>query len=167
MGNVTDVFFCFQDEATRIANLDTSFAVTNEGATGAAKARQDAAMAAARSAAFRYGAADRPPPLDSYGQPLVHNNNDASTKLRLNLALLNRPEGEGLDERRLPVPAVGDDVDLVSGLRKEQLDAAARRAMIDQKMMRQRGDAGLAKGEVRLFLFSTRAIILTSCAIYG
>ena len=167
MGNVTDVFFCFQDEATRIANLDTSFAVTNEGATGAAKARQDAAMAAARSAAFRYGAADRPPPLDSYGQPLAHNNNDASTKLRLNLALLNRPEGEGLDERRLPVPAVGDDVDLVSGLRKEQLDAAARRAMIDQKMMRQRGDAGLAKGEVRLFLFSTRAIILTSCAIYG
>ena len=124
-------------------------------------------MAAARSAAFRYGAADRPPPLDSYGQPLAHNNNDASTKLRLNLALLNRPEGEGLDERRLPVPAVGDDVDLVSGLRKEQLDAAARRAMIDQKMMRQRGDAGLAKGEVRLFLFSTRAIILTSCAIYG
>jgi len=167
MGNVTDVFFCFQDEATRIANLDTSFAVTNEGATGAAKARQDAAMAAARSAAFRYGAADRPPPLDSYGQPLAHNNDDASTKLRLNLALLNRPEGEGLDERRLPVPAVGDDVDLVSGLRKEQLDAAARRAMIDQKMMRQRGDAGLAKGEVRLFLFSTRAIILTSCAIYG
>ena len=167
MGNVTDVFFCFQDEATRIANLDTSFAVTNERATGAAKARQDAAMAAARSAAFRYGAADRPPPLDSYGQPLAHNNNDASTKLRLNLALLNRPEGEGLDERRLPVPAVGDDVDLVSGLRKEQLDAAARRAMIDQKMMRQRGDAGLAKGEVRLFLFSTRAIILTSCAIYG
>ena len=65
------------------------------------------------------------------------------------------------------VPAGGDDVDLVSGLRKEQLDAAARRAMIDQKMMRQRGDAGLAKGEVRLFLFSTRAIILTSCAIYG
>ena len=124
-------------------------------------------MAAARSAAFRYGAADRPPPLDSYGQPLTTNNNDASTKLRLNLALLNRPEGEGLDERRLPVPAVGDDVDLVSGLRKEQLDAAARRAMIDQKMMRQRGDAGLAKGEVRLFLFSTRAIILTSCAIYG
>lgn len=124
-------------------------------------------MAAARSAAFRYGAADRPPPLDSYGQPLAHNNDDASTKLRLNLALLNRPEGEGLDERRLPVPAVGDDVDLVSGLRKEQLDAAARRAMIDQKMMRQRGDAGLAKGEVRLFLFSTRAIILTSCAIYG
>ena len=124
-------------------------------------------MAAARSAAFRYGAADRPPPLDSYGQPLAHNNNDASTKLRLNLALLNRPEGEGLDERRLPVPAVGDDVDLVSGLRKEQLDAAARRAMIDQKMMRQRGDAGLAKGEVRLFLFSTRAINLTSCAIYG
>ena len=124
-------------------------------------------MAAARSAAFRYGAADRPPPLDSYGQPLAHNNNDASTKLRLNLALLNRTEGEGLDERRLPVPAVGDDVDLVSGLRKEQLDAAARRAMIDQKMMRQRGDAGLAKGEVRLFLFSTRAIILTSCAIYG
>ena len=120
-------------------------------------------MAAARSAAFRYGAADRPPPLDSYGQPLAHNNNDASTKLRLNLALLNRPEGEGLDERRLPVPAVGDDVDLVSGLRKEQLDAAARRAMIDQKMMRQRGDAGLAKGEVRLFLFSTRAIRLTSC----
>ena len=115
-------------------------------------------MAAARSAAFRYGAADRPPPLDSYGQPLAHNNDDASTKLRLNLALLNRPEGEGLDERRLPVPAVGDDVDLVSGLRKEQLDAAARRAMIDQKMMRQRGDAGLAKGEVRLFLFSTRAI---------
>ena len=109
-------------------------------------------MAAARSAAFRYGAADRPPPLDSYGQPLtVHN--DASTKLRLNLALLNRPEGEGLDERRLPVPAVGDDVDLVSGLRKEQLDAAARRAMIDQKMMRERGDAGLAKGEVSLFLF--------------
>ena len=151
----------------RIANLDTSFAVTNEGATGAAKARQDAAMAAARSAAFRYGAADRPPPLDSYGQPLAHNNNDASTKLRLNLALLNRPEGEGLDERRLPVPAVGDDVDLVSGLRKEQLDAAARRAMIDQKMMRQRGDAGLAKGEVRLFLFSTMAIRLTSCAIYG
>ena len=124
-------------------------------------------MAAARSAAFRYGAADRPPPLDSYGQPLAHNNDDASTKLRLNLALLNRPEGEGLDERRLPVPAVGDDVDLVSGLRKEQLDAAARRAMIDQKMMRQRGDAGLAKGEVRLFLFSTRAIRLTSCAIYG
>ena len=124
-------------------------------------------MAAARSAAFRYGAADRPPPLDSYGKPLVNNNNDANTKLRLNLALLNRPEGEGLDERRLPVPAVGDDVDLVSGLRKEQLDAAARRAMIDQKMMRQRGDAGLAKGEVRLFLFSTRAIILTSCAIYG
>ena len=124
-------------------------------------------MAAARSAAFRYGAADRPPPLDSYGQPLAHNNDDASTKLRLNLALLNRTEGEGLDERRLPVPAVGDDVDLVSGLRKEQLDAAARRAMIDQKMMRQRGDAGLAKGEVRLFLFSTRAIILTSCAIYG
>ena len=124
-------------------------------------------MAAARSAAFRYGAADRPPPLDSYGQPLAHNNDDASTKLRLNLASLNRPEGEGLDERRLPVPAVGDDVDLVSGLRKEQLDAAARRAMIDQKMMRQRGDAGLAKGEVRLFLFSTRAIILTSCAIYG
>jgi|TARA_B110000444_G_scaffold253951_1_gene285648 hypothetical protein len=124
-------------------------------------------MAAARSAAFRYGAADRPPPLDSYGQPLAHNNNDASTKLRLNLALLNRPEGEGLDERRLPVPAVGDDVDLVSGLRKEQLDAAARRAMIDQKMMRQRGDAGLAKGEVRLFLFSTMAIRLTSCAIYG
>ena len=151
----------------RIANLDTSFAVTNEGATGAAKARQDAAMAAARSAAFRYGAADRPPPLDSYGQPLAHNNDDASTKLRLNLASLNRNEGEGLDERRLPVPAVGDDVDLVSGLRKEQLDAAARRAMIDQKMMRQRGDAGLAKGEVRLFLFSTRAIILTSCAIYG
>ena len=124
-------------------------------------------MAAARSAAFRYGAADRPPPLDSYGQPLTANNNDASTKLRLNLASLNRNEGEGLDERRLPVPAVGDDVDLVSGLRKEQLDAAARRAMIDQKMMRQRGDAGLAKGEVRLFLFSTRAIILTSCAIYG
>ena len=31
----------------RIANLDTSFAVTNEGATGAAKARQGAAMAAA------------------------------------------------------------------------------------------------------------------------
>ena len=124
-------------------------------------------MAAARSAAFRYGAADRPPPLDSYGQPLAHNNDDASTKLRLNLALLNRNEGEGLDERRLPVPAVGDDVDLVSGLRKEQLDAAARRAMIDQKMMRQRGDAGLAKGEVRLFLFSTRAIRLTSCAIYG
>jgi len=124
-------------------------------------------MAAARSAAFRYGAADRPPPLDSYGQPLAHNNDDASTKLRLNLASLNRNEGEGLDERRLPVPAVGDDVDLVSGLRKEQLDAAARRAMIDQKMMRQRGDAGLAKGEVRLFLFSTRAIILTSCAIYG
>ena len=125
-----------------------------------------AARSAARSAAFRYGAADRPPPLDSYGQPLtVHN--DASTKLRLNLALLNRPEGEGLDERRLPVPAVGDDVDLVSGLRKEQLDAAARRAMIDQKMMRQRGDAGLAKGEVRLFLFSTMAIRLTSCAIYG
>ena len=124
-------------------------------------------MAAARSASFRYGAADRPPPLDSYGQPLAHNNNDASTKLRLNLALLNRPEGEGLDERRLPVPAVGDDVDLVSGLRKEQLDAAARRAMIDQKMMRQRGDAGLAKGEVRLFLFSTMAIRLTSCAIYG
>ena len=124
-------------------------------------------MAAARSAAFRYGAADRPPPLDSYGQPLAHNNDDASTKLRLNLALLNRTEGEGLDERRLPVPAVGDDVDLVSGLRKEQLDAAARRAMIDQKMMRQRGDAGLAKGEVRLFLFSTRAIRLTSCAIYG
>ena len=129
-------------------------------------------MAAARSAAFRYGAADRPPPLDSYGQPLIAN--DASTKLRLNLALLNRTEGEGLNlqslnqpERRLPVPAVGDDVDLVSGLRKEQLDAAARRAMIDQKMMRQRGDAGLAKGEVRLFLFSTRAIILTSCAIYG
>jgi hypothetical protein len=151
----------------RIANLDTSFAVTNEGATGAAKARQGAAMAAARSAAFRYGAADRPPPLDSYGQPLAHNNDDASTKLRLNLALLNRPEGEGLDERRLPVPAVGDDVDLVSGLRKEQLDAAARRAMIDQKMMRQRGDAGLAKGEVRLFLFSTMAIRLTSCAIYG
>ena len=137
----------------RIANLDTSFAVTNEGATGAAKARQGAAMAAARSASFRYGAADRPPPLDSYGQPLAHNNNDASTKLRLNLALLNRPEGEGLDERRLPVPAVGDDVDLVSGLRKEQLDAAARRAMIDQKMMRERGDAGLAKGEVSLFLF--------------
>ena len=135
----------------RIANLDTSFAVTNEGATGAAKARQDAAMAAARSAAFRYGAADRPPPLDSYGQPLAHN--DANTKLRLNLSLLNRPEGEGLDERRLPVPAVGDDVDLVSGLRKEQLDAAARRAMIDQKMMRERGDAGLAKGEVSLFLF--------------
>jgi hypothetical protein len=124
-------------------------------------------MAAARSAAFRYGAADRPPPLDSYGQPLAHNNDDASTKLRLNLALLNRPEGEGLDERRLPVPAVGDDVDLVSGLRKEQLDAAARRAMIDQKMMRQRGDAGLAKGEVSLFLFSTMAIRLTSCAIYG
>ena len=124
-------------------------------------------MAAARSAAFRYGAADRPPPLDSYGQPLAHNNDDASTKLRLNLASLNRNEGEGLDERRLPVPAVGDDVDLVSGLRKEQLDAAARRAMIDQKMMRQRGDAGLAKGEVRLFLFSTRAIRLTSCAIYG
>lgn len=124
-------------------------------------------MAAARSAAFRYGAADRPPPLDSYGQPLAHNNNDASTKLRLNLASLNRNEGEGLDERRLPVPAVGDDVDLVSGLRKEQLDAAARRAMIDQKMMRQRGDAGLAKGEVRLFLFSTMAIRLTSCAIYG
>ena len=131
-------------------------------------------MAAARSAAFRYGAADRPPPLDSYGQPLAHNNDDASTKLRLNLASLNRNEGEGLNlqslsqpERRLPVPAVGDDVDLVSGLRKEQLDAAARRAMIDQKMMRQRGDAGLAKGEVRLFLFSTRAIILTSCAIYG
>ena len=124
-------------------------------------------MAAARSAAFRYGAADRPPPLDSYGQPLAHNNDDASTKLRLNLASLNRNEGEGLDERRLPVPAVGDDVDLVSGLRKEQLDAAARRAMIDQKMMRQRGDAGLAKGEVRLFLFSTRAINLTSCAIYG
>ena len=124
-------------------------------------------MAAARSAAFRYGAADRPPPLDSYGQPLAHNNDDASTKLRLNLASLNRNEGEGLDERRLPVPAVGDDVDLVSGLRKEQLDAAARRAMIDQKMMRQRGDAGLAKGEVRLFLFSTRAIIMTSCAIYG
>ena len=124
-------------------------------------------MAAARSAAFRYGAADRPPPLDSYGQPLAHNNNDASTKLRLNLALLNRPEGEGLDERRLPVPAVGDDVDLVSGLRQEQLDAAARRAMIDQKMMRQRGDAGLAKGEVRLFLCSTMAIRLTSCAIYG
>ena len=127
-------------------------------------------MAAARSAAFRYGAADRPPPLDSYGQPLAHNNDDASTKLRLNLALLNRTEGEGplvATERRLPVPAVGDDVDLVSGLRKEQLDAAARRAMIDQKMMRQRGDAGLAKGEVRLFLFSTRAIILTSCAIYG
>ena len=111
-------------------------------------------MAAARSAAFRYGAADRPPPLDSYGQPLAHNNNDASTKLRLNLASLNRNEGEGLDERRLPVPAVGDDVDLVSGLRKEQLDAAARRAMIDQKMMRQRGDAGLAKGEVRLFFKS-------------
>ena len=124
-------------------------------------------MAAARSAAFRYGAADRPPPLDSYGQPLAHNNDDASTKLRLNLASLNRTEGEGLEERRLPVPAVGDDVDLVSGLRKEQLDAAARRAMIDQKMMRQRGDAGLAKGEVRLFLFSTRAIILTSCDIYG
>ena len=124
-------------------------------------------MAAARSAAFRYGAADRPPPLDSYGQPLAHNNDDASTKLRLNLASLNRNEGEGLDERRLPVPAVGDDVDLVSGLRKEQLDAAARRAMIDQKMMRQRGDAGLAKGEVRLFLFSTREIRLTSCAIYG
>jgi hypothetical protein len=124
-------------------------------------------MAAARSAAFRYGAADRPPPLDSYGQPLAHNNDDASTKLRLNLASLNRTEGEGLEERRLPVPAVGDDVDLVSGLRKEQLDAAARRAMIDQKMMRQRGDAGLAKGEVRLFLFSTRAIRLTSCAIYG
>ena len=124
-------------------------------------------MAAARSAAFRYGAADRPPPLDSYGQPLSVNNNDASTKLRLNLASLNRNEGEGLDERRLPVPAVGDDVDLVSGLRKEQLDAAARRAMIDQKMMRQRGDAGLAKGEVRLFLFSTMAIRLTSCAIYG
>ena len=122
-------------------------------------------MAAARSASFRYGAADRPPPLDSYGQPLAHN--DANTKLRLNLSLLNRPEGEGLDERRLPVPAVGDDVDLVSGLRKEQLDAAARRAMIDQKMMRQRGDAGLAKGEVRLFLFSTMAIRLTSCAIYG
>ena len=118
-------------------------------------------MAAARSAAFRYGAADRPPPLDSYGQPLAHNNDDASTKLRLNLALLNRNEGEGLNlqslsqpERRLPVPAVGDDVDLVSGLRKEQLDAAARRAMIDQKMMRQRGDAGLAKGEVRLFFKS-------------
>ena len=111
-------------------------------------------MAAARSAAFRYGAADRPPPLDSYGQPLAHNNDDASTKLRLNLASLNRNEGEGLDERRLPVPAVGDDVDLVSGLRKEQLDAAARRAMIDQKMMRQRGDAGLAKGEVRLFFKS-------------
>jgi hypothetical protein len=110
-------------------------------------------MAAARSAAFRYGAADRPPPLDSYGQPLSVNNNDASTKLRLNLALLNRPEGEGLDERRLPVPAVGDDVDLVSGLRKEQLDAAARRAMIDQKMMRQRGDAGLAKGEVRVYFY--------------
>ena len=130
-------------------------------------------MAAARSAAFRYGAADRPPPLDSYGQPLTANN-AASTKLRLNLALLNRTEGEGLNlqslsqpERRLPVPAVGDDVDLVSGLRKEQLDAAARRAMIDQKMMRQRGDAGLAKGEVRLFLFSTMAIRLTSCAIYG
>tara|TARA_B100000768_G_scaffold174907_1_gene185694 strand:+ start:1334 stop:1762 length:429 start_codon:yes stop_codon:yes gene_type:complete len=135
----------------RIANLDTSFAVTNEGATGAAKARQGAAMAAARSASFRYGAADRPPPLDSYGQPLAHN--DANTKLRLNLSLLNRPEGEGLDERRLPVPAVGDDVDLVSGLRKEQLDAAARRAMIDQKMMRERGDSGLAKGEVSLFLF--------------
>ena len=50
-------------------------------------------MAAARSAAFRYGAADRPPPLDSYGQPLIAN--AASTKLRLNLALLNRPEGEG------------------------------------------------------------------------
>ena len=110
-------------------------------------------MAAARSAVFRYGAADRPPPLDSYGQPLAHNNDDASTKLRLNLALLNRPEGEGLDERRLPVPAVGDDVDLVSGLRKEQLDAAARRAMIDQKMMRQRGDAGLAKGEVRVYFY--------------
>ena len=117
-------------------------------------------MAAARSAAFRYGAADRPPPLDSYGQPLTANN-AASTKLRLNLALLNRTEGEGLNlqslsqpERRLPVPAVGDDVDLVSGLRKEQLDAAARRAMIDQKMMRQRGDAGLAKGEVRLFFNS-------------
>ena len=116
-------------------------------------------MAAARSAAFRYGAADRPPPLDSYGQPLIAN--AASTKLRLNLALLNRTEGEGLNlqslsqpERRLPVPAVGDDVDLVSGLRKEQLDAAARRAMIDQKMMRQRGDAGLAKGEVRLFFKS-------------
>ena len=135
----------------RIANLDTSFAVTNEGATGAAKARQGAAMAAARSASFRYGAADRPPPLDSYGQPLAHN--DANTKLRLNLSLLNRPEGEGLDERRLPVPAVGDDVDLVRGLRKEQMDAAARRVMIDQKMMRERGDAGLAKGEVSLFLF--------------
>ena len=113
-------------------------------------------------AAWRmYGAADRPPPLDSYGQPLAHN--DANTKLRLNLSLLNRPEGEGLDERRLPVPAVGDDVDLVSGLRKEQLDAAARRAMIDQKMMRERGDAGLAKGEVSLFFISIRAIRLTSC----
>ena len=51
-------------------------------------------------------------------------------------------------EKTLPVPAVGDDVDVASGLRVAQLDAAARRAMTDAKMTRERGDAGLAKGDI-------------------
>ena len=52
-------------EATRIANLDTSFApalLGEDGATHGEAARRTAVMAAARSAAFEYGANASVPP---------------------------------------------------------------------------------------------------------
>ena len=134
-------------EATRIADLDASFApAAGDGHAGA----HAAAMTAARSAAFEYGAASRPPPTDAFGRRLERVV-DSGPKPRAETKT-TAPGSEnpapGFENPRLPIPAVGDDVDVVSGLRKAQLDAAARRAMTDAKMTRERGDAGLAKGEV-------------------
>lgn len=116
-------------EATRMANLDTSFAPAagEGGATHVAAARRTAVMAAARSAAFEYGAASKPPPTDAFGRPLEHNVD--SSRPRTTTTGGSNPALAGSENPRLPVPAVGDDVDVASGLRKAQLDAAARRAM--------------------------------------
>ena len=117
-------------EATRMANLDTSFAPAagEGGATHVAAARRTAVMAAARSAAFEYGAASKPPPTDAFGRPLEHNVDSSKPRTQPTTGGSN-PALAGSENPRLPVPAVGDDVDVASGLRKAQLDAAARRAM--------------------------------------
>jgi len=131
-------------EATRIANLDTSFAPAAGDGGAAAHA---AAMTAARSAAFEYGAASRPPPTDAFGRRLERVVHSGNPRAEIETTGGSNP-APGFENPRLPIPAVGDDVDVASGLRKAQLDAAARRAMTDAKMTRERGDAGLAKGEV-------------------
>ena len=150
-------------EATRIANLDTSFApalLGEDGATHGEAARRTAVMAAARSAAFEYGAnASVPPPTDAFGRPLeyvVDSSKPRTTTTTTTTTTLTAREHVGSNthttsvtaEKTLPVPAVGDDVDVASGLRVAQLDAAARRAMTDATMTRERGDAGLAKGDI-------------------